>query len=380
VPLLFAHTAYKSYPDGWFNEGKWDRMNSWLDTLTTTRVRGVDTANVKDVDDWIGRLAAAGHYIAGSSGTTGKCSMIPSNDADLGFIKREMPSGFTWVTGIKPNRQYKMFGLAPIAQALRPGVARDALVDNFAASFRPFPGDPITVGQVSKMVALRRSIADGSARPGEIAAFNETSAQRAKAQDDALKSSVEAIVASRGEKLLIMGMISTLWQSLEMIRGMGYSGKDFHPENALITGGGLKGATLPTDYREQILGMFNVRPERTFQFYGMQDINATMPACRAGRYHVPPWLILLLVDETGDRLIPVGKGELEGRAAFFDPSLEARWGGVITGDKVRVDYGKCACGHQGPALARDILRYADLPGGDKISCAGSIDAYIRGAV
>lgn len=26
VPLLFAHTAYKSYPEGWLVEQKWDRL------------------------------------------------------------------------------------------------------------------------------------------------------------------------------------------------------------------------------------------------------------------------------------------------------------------------------------------------------------------
>jgi len=27
----------------------------------------------------------------------------------------------------------------------------------------------------------------------------------------------------------------------------------------------------------------------------------------------------------------------------------------------------------------EIVRYADLAGGDKISCAGTIDAYVRGS-
>ena len=50
---------------------------------------------------------------------------------------------------------------------------------------------------------------------------------------------------------------------------------------------------------------------------------------------------------------------------------------VISGDRVDVDFAKCACGHHGPTIGPDIVRYADL-GGDKISCAGTIDAYVRG--
>jgi hypothetical protein len=77
-------------------------------------------------------------------------------------------------------------------------------------------------------------------------------------------------------------------------------------------------------------------------------------------------------------LIEPGKDEIEGRAAFFDLALDGRWCGLISGDKVRVDYGQCACGHQGPTVHDEIVRYSDLAGGDKISCAGTIDAYIRG--
>ena len=93
---------------------------------------------------------------------------------------------------------------------------------------------------------------------------------------------------------------------------------------------------------------------------------------------MPPTVLLLPLDETGERLLAT-EGEVEGRAAFFDLSMDARWGGLISGDKVQVDFGKCACGHQGPTIGGEITRFAELPGGDKITCAGTIDAYIRGA-
>ena len=32
-------------------------------------------------------------------------------------------------------------------------------------------------------------------------------------------------------------------------------------------------------------------------------------------------------------------------------------------------------------IIRDVVRYKDLPGGDdKLSCAGTIDAYVRGEI
>jgi hypothetical protein len=146
----------------------------------------------------------------------------------------------------------------------------------------------------------------------------------------------------------------------------------------MFVGGGLKGAQLPPDFLEFIMDTFNLRFDRVYQYYGMQEINTTMPRCGARRYHVPPWLILLLLDSGGDALIPPAEGEAEGRAGFFDLSLDGRWGGVISGDKISVRYGRCECGHEGPTVGYDIARYADLGDGDKITCAGTIDAYVRG--
>jgi hypothetical protein len=193
------------------------------------------------------------------------------------------------------------------------------------------------------------------------------------------EATADAIIAARGEKLFLSGMWAMLHPIAEMVRAKGYSAKDFHPDNACYIGGGLKGAVLPPDFKEYIFETFNLSPERTYQMYGMQEINSSMPRCSAGRYHVPPWVMLLLLDQEGENLIEPTPGvEQEGRAAFFDISVNGRWNGVISGDKIMADYGRCECGSQSPSIADNITRYSDLPGGDKISCSGTIDAYVRG--
>ena len=83
VPLLFAHTAYKSYPQSFMDAGRWDRMGQWLQTLSTADVSNVDTEDVRDVDDWIDRLRAAGHMVMATSGTTGKVSFLNHTRARL---------------------------------------------------------------------------------------------------------------------------------------------------------------------------------------------------------------------------------------------------------------------------------------------------------
>jgi hypothetical protein len=34
VPLLFSHTTYKSYPESFVRERRWERLNEWLGALS----------------------------------------------------------------------------------------------------------------------------------------------------------------------------------------------------------------------------------------------------------------------------------------------------------------------------------------------------------
>jgi hypothetical protein len=105
-----------------------------------------------------------------------------------------------------------------------------------------------------------------------------------------------------------------------------------------------------------------------------------MTACDHHRYHVPPWVIPVVLDRLGENLVdPVG-GILEGRMAYLDLAIAGRWGGIISGDKVTVDMNPCPCGRTGPTII-EVARYADLDeGDDKLTCAGTIDAYVRGSI
>jgi hypothetical protein len=137
---------------------------------------------------------------------------------------------------------------------------------------------------------------------------------------------------------------------------------------------------LPPNYREFVLETFNLQPSLTYSMYGMQEIQTAMPRCqKGGRYHVPPWLICLPLDKDGEHILPgFGQGQVEGRAAFFDLSVDGRWGGIISGDHIHIDYGTCECGARSPSIRDDIRRYADIHGDDKIACSGTVDAYVRG--
>src|SRR3546814_19119940 len=51
VPLLFAHTNYKSYPEAFIDSGQWKHMNVWLRTLCTYPTDDIEVTDVLNVDD-----------------------------------------------------------------------------------------------------------------------------------------------------------------------------------------------------------------------------------------------------------------------------------------------------------------------------------------
>jgi hypothetical protein len=382
IPLLFAHTAYKSYAESWLAEGKWERMSKWLETVSAFPVHGMNLAGIRDLDDWIDRLISVGHFVTCSSGTGGKPAILTCSQKELDTVAKITVQSMSWALNIKPAGDYRMMGMGGVMKAARAEAVRTALRQAFSSDDNEYliPGPPITVGQIAGMIAMRRKIADGSAMPTEIAAFEQLSTSRQNALTQGLEEGVSEFINSRGQKLFISGMWGTLYAFAQAVRAKGYSAKDFSPDNILLVGGGLKGAQLPPDYKEFIYETFNLEQRRAYHLYSMQEINTQFPLCTAGRYHVPAWVMLLMLNESGEGLLESASGEVEGRAAFFDVSLDARWGGVISGDKIRANYGKCACGSHGPTIGQHIERYSDLASGDKLACSGTIDAYVRGVV
>jgi len=380
VPLLFAHTAYKSYPESWLTEGKWDRLGKWLDTVSTYRVKPMDTSGVKGLDHWLQLLTEQDHYVSCSSGTTGKCSMMNATREDLDFCGRALLEGIIW-GGLTPAQDRMMISCGQVASTPRNTATGKPMFDAITdPSVEPFRANapPITIGSITEMVVLRKKIADGSATPSDIAHFEEEAALREKSVASVFEQAADAIIANRHRKLHITGLFGPMYKVASLLRERGYDGKDF-AENSTYISGGLKRMAVPDNYQEIIFNTFNITPERICHAYGMQEINTTAVRCSHGRYHMAPWVMLLVLNESGETLIsPPATGEVEGRAAFFDLSMDGRWGGVISGDKIRATWEPCACGNRSPSIHPDIQRYADLASGDKIACSGTIDAYIRG--
>ena len=383
VPLLFPHTAYKSYPESFLMEERWDRLTRWLGTVSPYKIEGVDLDGIADIDDWIDRLSAKGYFISCSSGTTGKSAMLIASQKDMDWSTLDTVGVFSWGSGVVPRQDKMMIGCAPVATVPKNTTISKAQYAAFANPAWPrfnYPVPPITVGSLTKMVVMRKKISDGTATPQEIADFERTSKERQEVLDKAIIIAAEEIIANRDKDLMVSGLWSGLFAVATAVRERGYTAKDFTGDNCIYVGGGLKRALLPDDYQEFVHQTFNIPHDRDFQNYSMQELNSGMPKCReCGRYHVPPWIVPMILDKDGDNLLPydLDGGEIEGRAAFFDLALDGRWGGIITGDRISIDYAPDRLQPQGPVdpqqhrpLRRSRGRRQDrLRGHDRCLCA-----------
>lgn len=387
VPLLFADGVYKSYPDSFIESGKWRHLTAWLQTLTANRIEGVDYDKVHNLDDWINELRRNGHYVMSSSGTSGKQSFIYQSETDRERGWRLLGQGIRWAaSGMRDqSRRYPTYLLTPSSGSYT-GTERMA---KFAESIA-LPGDihymsdvPQSAAQTTRMARMRRAIADGTALPSEIEAFQNESRLRAERVQADFRRFIDELLERRREPMFIMGMMGMLYQIVATARERGIPDGDFHPDTIISIGGGKKGANLPEDFQQQCERFFNFNPTNFNDGYGMGEISGFCPWFHEAKaWAMPPWLVPLVLDATGEQLLNPrdGKGIVEGRLAIIDLLADGRWGGVISGDKVTVEFGHGIDGVQTPII-RNVVRYKDLSGGDdKLSCAGTIDAYVRGEI
>ncbi|MEV1080050.1 hypothetical protein AB0I98_17645 [Streptomyces sp. NPDC050211] len=380
VPLLFSHTSYKSYPVSLITAGRWDRLLRWYTTVSVVEPGDVDLAGVADIDDWTDRITAAGHRPYITSGTSGKVSFLNCDGTDLRFLHDILENLTCWPDPLPPKPTRRGYLLAPASGPMRSIDGFRWHADVFA---RPeethlLTDEPLRVSELMSSALLRRRMAEGTATPQEIGSFEAASETRERQLGAAMTRIVDDIAAHRDEPLLIAGMNNQQFALIQALRERGVPDGSLHPDTLVLSGGGNKGRALPDDYQQQLAAFYHgVRRVRS---YGMTELQGSCLACESGRYHVPPWVIPLILDEPGERLLNPEHGVVEGRFAFLDVSLSGRWGGLISGDRVSVDFSPCDCGRPGPAVLPDIRRYGDLGGDDKITCAATLDSYVRGMI
>lgn len=382
APLLFDHRVYKSYPMSIVERRQFDRLTGWLQRLTTHDLGAVPLDGVDSVDSWLERLDENGMIMLHSTGTTGKLSFIPRSrtewDAwqDAFFEATRAASGVdrradaipTFYPGYRSGhttgtKMQRIMG----EQSAEGEAGRHVLYDYSISS-----------DLLSLAARLRTAEERGEIEKLDIdPALLEQRAQLIEAgrhREDDLEGWFKKLAEEfRGQRVRIDGVTADLIRLAQKGQAEGLD-CEFAPGSVLFTSGGLKGLKdAPEDWEGLLKDFFGI--DRISSIYGMSECMGLAPLCTAGHYHFMPYTIPLLLDADGG-LLP-REGTQTGRYAFFDLLAETYWGGFITGDRITIHWDEdCACGWKGPRLERTIARFSELEGGDdKISCAGTEEAY-----
>jgi hypothetical protein len=384
--LVFPHTTYKSYPISLIERSRFDQLTRWLSSVTSIDLSGVDASRCHGIDDWLGVLEQSTPLLPfHTSGTTGKLSFYPRTvvEANLWsyhFIK--LLQGF----GDEPGTKLGFDGvrLPSISAVPKTGRYASQRLNAFLAKYvSPTPEQTYTMsgenlsadlqalsgrvrmaqakGELSRLTltegmraALKRYIKDQETGPQEVGKFFES-----------------ILGELRGKRVFVCGLSTTYLDAARY--GAGHGLHDvFDPASLMTTGGGGKSAGLPPDWLEQIIAFTGIKT--THLLYGMTETTGMMKMCKEGYYHIPPVFIVYLLDPQTGALLP-RTGTQTGRFACMDLLPSTYWGGIISGDKVTVEWDReCPCGRKGAHIHRHITRYSEaITGDDKITCAATID-------
>jgi hypothetical protein len=381
--VLFNHDVYKSYPVSLLAKGQFDRLTRWLDRLTPYDLSALDVSACKSIDDWLLLLREQSPLdVATSSGTSGTMSFFPRSKADYWIaakcIKVQLLQKFgepiDWEAFDSPRHALTPFyndGHSTVARI--PVYFKELFCkgdDALLHTALPFKASADLMWLAARVRAAQAK-GDGSkvdvpesllARKGE---WEKLSAEIPAMQADFIRKSIPELA---GQRVLALGITAMFW---EIARdGLAAGAKAaFAPGSAVMGGGGAKGLVLPDDFEQTICTFFGV--DRLNDGYGMTEQNGFMVSCEAGRFHIPPWASLFLLDPESGGVLP-RQGVQAGRAAFFDMTHDGSWGGIVSGDRVEASYEPCACGRSTVHLHNKIQRFSELQGGDdKITCAAT---------
>ena len=388
LPLLFEHTIYKSYPTYLIEKGQYDKLTTWLNRLTPHDLSKVDTSGCNSIHSWLDLLSAETELDPiSSSGTTGTMSFTPRDRTDwrtfiLGGFRVQLLQKF----GEPPsdddlNEKIHVCwpsypdGHTPFFRA--PHYFKEYFALDSDDHFHPMYD---TVGDTDVMflaARLRAAQARGDSRVSvpqsllerrdEIAAMEAERPARAAKWVDTLA------VDMSGKRVFLMAPVQLIYDVAKAGLAEGKT-CNFAPNSSVQVGVGGKGFALADDWEEVTHRFINFDGEYGY-FYGFSEQTGVSVRCEHGRCHLPPWQIPLILDPETSELLP-REGVQVGRAAFFDLAMNGAWGGLITGDKVEIDWSDCACGRSSVHISEDISRFSVAQGGtDKITCTATPEAH-----
>jgi hypothetical protein len=385
IPLFFAHTAFKSYPASLLDKKRFDMMTQWVNKMTSYDISHVDASACDSIDDWIELLDQETPLeLITSSGTTGTISLIPKSKHSASYNLS------LWKLFL-----FQRFGSEPSAEQLNPVVdviwpnhekgklghlrlgqmVKRALTGGDESKFHPLYKGAVDTDLLFLASKMRAAASKGELDrlvidPKLLARKSDFEAMQERRPQEMAEFFEHITDTLSGKQVFMLGAWNLMFDVAE--EGLKRGVKNvFAPNSVILTGGGLKGFTLPDNYREVIFEFLGV--DRVQSAYGMSEVNSQNWACEENFYHINPWVIPFLLDPESGEPLP-REGTQTGRAAFYDFLNESHWGGVISGDEITIEWSKpCKCGMNSVYIHDDIMRYSEKIGveDDRISCSAT---------
>lgn len=379
--ILFAHDIYKSYPVSLLTKLRFDQLTKWLDRLTPHDLSAVDVRHCQSIDAWLDTLREQTALdVATSSGTSGTLSFFPKSKRDYRIGVTGLRVQLTQRFGSSqtdPNEPIHVLtpfyrdGYSTVTRL--PAYFLDVFCHGDAT--RLHTALPFKASADLMWLAARLRAAQAKGDTGRVDVPDALLARREEwnrivAETPAQQTSFirEQVPELRGERVFALGITSLFYEIARSGLERGVRA-EFAPGSVVMGGGGGKGIVLPDDADEVIRSFFSV--ERVRGGYGMTEQNFYLVTCEHERLHVPPWVTVLLLDPESGQPLP-RTGVQTGRASFFDMSHDGGWGGIVSGDRITVDYTPCPCGRTTLHVAKKIQRFSEMTGDDdKITCAAT---------
>jgi acyl-protein synthetase LuxE len=391
--MLLPDVIFKSYPQSLLDRRDFCGMDRWLRTIFHDDVKA-PVGGLETVDDWLASLEARGIHAAYSSGTSGNLSFVPRDDYSW-WLFRE--GSLHYAPLLLARRGVVGRVKAPLAACAGRMLSRARFMQIFSRlGFRDFDGIFLNfsggnqgtqlVGQeLAKRVrrahflyparmsatairALTRGQA-GALEQERMEAFLDVTVRRKEENYERMIGATRAAIAE-GQRIMVFGAPYLVREFCDRVLASGQ--RTVLPAGSIVGyGGGWKtfdGEALSErallDLIERALG---VNERFVVEAYSMTEIGAIMMKCEHGRFHVPPHLETIILD---DALEPVEGADLTGILGVMDPFAVCYPGFLITGDNVHRTESRCPCGLDGDT----ILSVRRASGAEVKGCGGIVAA------
>lgn len=345
--LMLPCEVFKSYDPAWLDDADFEALTLWLGRRFFREPR-ISLDGVRDVDAWRDRLRSDHIYLSCSSGTSGSLSFIPRDPVAFYALRangpcsfhRELPKG---VAGIEDLACLVLGwkGSATGIQGAATGLANAARRSHFLFQEQIRAED------------LRQSWRRSS--PAELA----------RAHEDAMTFVRGAAAAAL--PVLIFGTPFELKRACASAVDSGRR-VDLPAGSLVVTGGGWKGeqGISRSDLLDHVERAFGVSAHDVVDAYSTTESNTVLLTCAEGRYHVPPLVEPVVLDDVLER---VEGDDASGILGLLDPFAVSYPGFLVTGDRVRLVRHPCPCGLSGPTIVGPIERSSAA---EPKGCAGAL--------